>query len=169
MWKSKRLGKITACLAGAIVGLALSACSGPVPEKSSPGPTAAGDRIAVIEAHREFLRALRTGDVELLASLVDASTDLLIFHPKLESRIDEISKVRSGYQRMFRRLGAAEWTEVHTRVSVRSDVAWITYHFAVDSPKAAEPVLGRATEVWTRGGAGWKLIHAHWSEDSGRA
>jgi hypothetical protein len=66
---------------------------------------------------------------------------------------------------MFRGLGPAEWTVVHARATARPAAVWVTYLFAVEAERLAEPILGRGTEIWVRRGDDWKLTHGHWSRE----
>jgi ketosteroid isomerase-like protein len=121
------------------------------------------DRSAVLHAHKSLLSALRAADVEALVSVLDSSPDLRIFHPNLGLRITGIDQARGGFGKMFDRLGSAEWTEVHTELISRGDVAWHTSRLVVESPNSPSPFLGQGIEIWIRRGSDWKLIHGQWS------
>jgi len=155
--------RVASCIA---LTTTLHACSGSTPDELPPERSPRGEPQGdPLDAHSGLQSALEAADVEAVASLLDPSAGLLIFHPRLGSRIDGITQAERGFERMFRALGSAEWTEVHTRVDGQDDVAWFTYHFAIESPSVGEPILGRATEIWMRRPGGWKLTHGHWSED----
>jgi ketosteroid isomerase-like protein len=127
--------------------------------------TESADPSAVIEAHERFVRALEARDVETLVSLLDRSSEFLVFPSKLISRIDKIDEATRGFEKMFRSLGSTEWTEVHAMVSIRGEIAWHTSHLVLETSALEDPLVGRATEIWIRRVDGWKLVHGHWSED----
>ncbi|MFQ5599980.1 MAG: YybH family protein [Candidatus Krumholzibacteriia bacterium] len=120
---------------------------------------------AVLESHDQLVRAYEAHNVEIFTSLLEPSPDLLIFHPMIKSRFDDLGKVERGLTRMFRRLGDAKWTVVDPVVVVHGDVAWLTANIMVDSPMLPVPFVGRGTEIWVRRDGAWRLIHAHWSEN----
>lgn len=158
------IGITLLCLFPACSGTTLKSTTEP-----SGGDTPDAWQEAALEAHAKLLDALCYADVETLVSLLEPSSDFLIFHPRIVSRIEDVDEGRRGFERMFRTLGAADWSEVHTKFTGGNDVVWFTYHFAVESPNLPEPFVGRATEIWRRHGSSWKLAHGHWSEDPSEA
>jgi ketosteroid isomerase-like protein len=142
----------------------LAGCAGSESEREPVGEASDRETVqAVIAAHERLTRAIETGDLEGVVGLLEPTSDLLIFHPRRESRFDRVGEVREGFERMFRRLVSAEWTSAHSAVATRGDVAWHTSHVVLESENLEEPFLGRATEIWVRGEVGWRLAHAHWS------
>ena len=149
-----------------ILFVAFCSCSGSTPEEGTPaGMAESTDPSGVIEAHERLVRALETSDTEALASILDQSSEFLVFHPKSAKRIDEIDETVRGFERMSRSLGTMEWTEVHAMINRRGDLAWLTSHLLLEAPALDEPFLGRATEIWIRRADGWKLVHGHWSDE----
>jgi len=118
----------------------------------------------VIAAHDRLMDALRSGDGDALEALLDREPGLLIFHPRVEPRFEDVEAIRKAFARMTKAMGPAEWTEVHRSVRVHGEVGWHTSHLAIESPNLPEPFLGRATEIWVHRPEGWRLVHAHWSE-----
>lgn len=148
--------------------LLVPACTG-TPTGEPPPATTAGaapaDPAGVVEAHDTLMSALRAGDAAALEALLDRSGGTLLFHPRVQPRFDDPGEIRKDFGRMIARLGSAEWTEVHRSVRVVGEVGWHTSHLALESGSLAEPFLGRATEIWVRQPEGWRLAHAHWSEN----
>jgi ketosteroid isomerase-like protein len=119
---------------------------------------------AVLAAHQGLRRAFENSDAAAFLAYLDDSPEALIFHPLIENRFDGATKVKDGLAIMFRREGARSWSEFHPLVTVEGNVAWLTSHFLVETPVQRTAILGRGTEIWRRGPAGWKLVHAHWSQ-----
>ena len=149
--------------------LAVFACAGP----QTPGDAATGgeepdgpDEMGLIAAHKALIGAMETGDVAALTALLDPSEELLIFHPFLENRFNGIGEVDSGLSRMFEEVGPVSWTEAHGRISMEGNVAWVTSHVLIKCPAMPNPFVGRGTEIWAHGPGGWRLKHAHWSENA---
>jgi ketosteroid isomerase-like protein len=154
--------------AGAL-GLALAAlpaCSGLETDGTASRAPAAEDGAALV-AHEAFLDALRAGDAAAASTFLDSSPELLLFPVSGRSRLEGAGEAKAGLEAMLRGLGPAEWTVVHARPTVRPGAMWMTYLFAVETERSAEPLLGRGTEVWVRRGGEWKLAHGHWSQEPG--
>ena len=147
-----------------ILCAALSSCS--AARRNGGGsatPEDLGPEAAVIEAHRALITAYESRDAKAFVELLDPSPELLIFHPLQENRFDGIEEAKAGLERMFQKIGTVQWTEAHTHLTLRGDVAWVTAHVVVDSAMLALPFVGRSTEIWVRTSGSWRLIHAHWS------
>ena len=149
--------------------LAAFACAG----QQSPGDEATSveeqdglDEMGLIAAHKALIAAMEAGDVAALTALLDPSPDLLIFHPFLENRFNGIGEVDNGLSRMFEELGPVNWTEAHGKISMEGNVAWVTSHVLIKCPSMPNPFVGRGTEIWAHGPGGWRLRHAHWSENA---
>lgn len=149
--------------------LAVFACAG----TESPGEEAAQatqpegpDEMGLIAAHKGLIEAMETGDVAALTALLDPSPDLMIFHPFIQNRFNGIGEVDQGLSRMFGELGTVSWTEAHGKIGMEGNVAWITSHVLIKSSALPQPFVGRGTEVWVHGPGGWRLKHAHWSENA---
>jgi ketosteroid isomerase-like protein len=120
---------------------------------------------AIREAHTKLIQAYATLDVDALTALLEPSRRLLIYHPRGDLRFDSLPSVRWGIERMLSRLGPSTWLdESQSTVTVIGDVAWHTYQMAMEWEQLADPIRTRATEIWVRHAAGWRLAHAHWSE-----
>lgn len=148
-----------------VAGLVACSCSGPAPDTGGPAATDNEDSSAVIEAHQRFVRAIETSDTVGLTRLLDPSAELLVFHPRVDSRIDGIEEAARGFEKMLGRGASTDWTEVHAMVNRHGDVAWLTSHVVLESSALPEPFLGRGTEIWIRRTDGWKLVHGHWSPE----
>lgn len=165
-----RLTRVAPLAAAGLLALASWSCPGPTPPPAAePGPGAdemssRSDEGAVIAAHRSLIQAFQAADVESIVALLDPTPELLIFHPILENRFDGPQEAREGLTRMFERLGALEWTEVHPQIAIHGDIAIHTSQVLLKSATREEPFIGRGTEVWLRRGGEWALLHAHWSE-----
>ena len=143
-----------------VMALVLAGCSQTeTPKEADSNADVAG----LVAAHESFVSAYESGQVDAVVALLDPSSELLIFHPAVESRFDGVEEVRAGLTRMFAAIGRPEWLEVHTQVVVRENVGWLTANIVIEAPDAALTLVGRSTEIWTRSADGWKLSHAHWS------
>jgi ketosteroid isomerase-like protein len=123
-----------------------------------------GDAQAVMEAHEALVDAYERGDIEAFVNLLAPSPDLLIYHPFVEDRFDDIDEIRQKLGRMFGRFSERAWTDAHPSVVVNGDVAWVASHVLIKSPDLDSAFVGRGTEIWLRVPAGWRLVHGHWSE-----
>jgi len=149
--------------------VAVMACTpaGPPGEETDRAAEPAGpDDIGLIAAHKALIGAMEAGDVAAFTALLDPSPDLLIFHPFLENRFNGIGEVDQGLSRMFEELGALSWTEAHGRIDLEGNVGWITAHVLIKSASFPNAFVGRGTEIWVHGPGGWRLKHAHWSENA---
>jgi ketosteroid isomerase-like protein len=153
--------------------LALMACAGPgsdqeVPVQGAEGTSVPGgpDEMSLIEAHKALIGAMETGDVAALTALVDPSHELLIFHPFVHNRFEGIEEVDAGLSRMFEHLGSVSWTEAHAGIALEGNVGWVTSHVVIKSAALPGAFVGRGTEIWIHGPGGWRLNHAHWSENA---
>lgn len=158
------LGVLTVALC-----LAAFACAGAEPggeDAAQVEPTEVPDEMGLIAAHKALIAAMETGDVAGLTALLDPSSDLMIFHPFLENRFNGIGEVDQGLSRMFGELGSVSWTEAHGKIDMEGNVGWLTSHVLIKSPALPSPFVGRGTEIWVRGPGGWRLKHAHWSENA---
>lgn len=123
-----------------------------------------GDAQAVMEAHQALVDAYERGDVDAYVNLLSPSPELLIYHPFVEDRFDDIDEIRQKLGRMFGKISERTWTDAHPSVVVNGDVGWVASHVLIKSPDLDSAFVGRGTEIWIRTPAGWRLVHAHWSE-----
>jgi len=152
------------CLFAIVAGVSTGGCKAP--------PTAPPSRLevqpeiqqALIDAHTKLIEAYESGNVDQYVSMLDPSSDLLIFHPMSEDRFESVEEIREKMPRMFARIGKVTWTDAHPVVIQRGDIAWITSNFLLDSPELDYHFIGRGTEIWVRDGDRWRLIHGHWSK-----
>ena len=153
----------------ALLAAALIGCSTPVPSNDTEtvGNGRTADVQQVVAAHRSLVHAYESADVTAFMGLLDASAEVLIFHPRIESWFDNRDGMRKGMAAMFARMGECDVTEAHNRVAVHGDIAWHTALMAVEASGLDEPFVGRSTEIWRRGPAGWRVVHGHWSEHPG--
>lgn len=161
-----RTESVLASIALAAVLATVTACPAPPPADPPPplettDPFA--DRADVVEVHEALLAAMEAGDGSAVAALLDSAHDILVFHPAVETRFDGADAISAGIGRMLGKNAPVEITEVHLQVWVDGDVAWLTSHLLLESPRVAEPFAARGTEVWRRTDGGWRLAHAHWS------
>lgn len=154
---------ITSPIIVLLASLLLSCAPAPAPDGGAPARTPDRDRRELIEAHLALIAAYESADVEGFVALLDASPDLLVFHPALENRFDGIEDIRENLGRMFSRLRSSSWLEFHPNAIVNGDVGWITAHVLIESQGLPAPFVGRGTEIWVRREAGWRLVHGHWS------
>lgn len=136
----------------------------PSPAQAEPAVDEEERARQLIDAHNRLLSGFEAGDVDAIAGLLDPGKRFLVFHPMVDDRIDDETELTEALTRMFDSMGESSWMESHGFPVLEGDVAWITYHFAVESAAMPEPLTGRATEIWRWSGDGWQLSHAHWSE-----
>jgi ketosteroid isomerase-like protein len=153
----------TALLLTVLLALACSQQPGEPP--SNRAAVTATDHQALFDAHGELIRAYERADADAFAALLDTSSELLIFHPRLQSRFGGVTAARENLGLMFSRLNETAWTEAHPALVVKGDVAWLTYNVIIESPRLDPPFVGRGTEVWVRSRGNWRLAHGHWSAD----
>lgn len=160
-------------LAAAGLILALAGCAGSetaedqVTEAAASGEAAAEpDELGAIAAHQKLIQALEAGDAAALTALLDPSPELLIFHPFKQSRFGGVEEIDQGLSRMFEDVGSLSWTEMHQTIRIDGNIAWLTAQLIVRSAELPQPFLGRSTEIWVHGPEGWRLSHAHWSQDA---
>ena len=134
------------------------------PTTPDPAASVEADEQAVIEAHQALIDAYQSVDIDAFTRHLAPAPNLLIFHPRLQSRYDGIEDVREGLGKMFERFSQTTWTDFHPIVSIEGDIGWLTSQVLVESPELEVPFAGRGTEIWLRRDDGWKLVHGHWSE-----
>lgn len=158
-------GALLGC-ASCLVLLGLG-CGEPVgTEGEGAGPREAlEDRKEVIQAHRAFISAYESGDAAAIAAMLSTDPQPLVFHPLTEGRFDGADAISEALPRMFEKLGGVEWTDIHPAIDVEGDVAWLSFHVIAQSANMGEPFVGRGSEVWVRRDDGWKLAHAHLSQN----
>jgi len=160
-------------LATLVLGVSVAGCPGsgggpdPAASANEPDRPADGeDERGVITAHKALIAAMEAGDVAAVTALMDPSSNLILFYPFVENRFDGISEVDEGLGAMFGQLGPLSWTEAHATMDIDGNVAWMTSHVLIKTPEMPGPFVGRGTEVWVRRPGGWRLTHAHWSENA---
>lgn len=129
-------------------------------------PADGEDEMGVIAAHQALIAAMEAGDVAAVTALMDPTANLLVFHPFVENRFDGIGEVDEGLDVMFGHLGPVSWTEAHSSLDMEGNVAWMTSHVLIKTPEMPGPFVGRGTEIWVLRPGGWRLTHAHWSENA---
>ena len=149
--------------------LVLSCCAIVLLSASLATPTGAGEsaedalRTAVMQSHEQLVQAFEKGDADGFAALLEPSGELLFFHPIYENLFVGGDRTLDGLRRMFRLMGAAEWTDITTKVRVLGDVAWVMTTSHVVSKRHSLSMDNRGTEVWVNTQSGWRLAHGHWS------
>ena len=149
-----------------VTWIACAPAEPPGEEAAEVTETAGADEMGLIAAHKGLIQAMEAGDVAAFTALLDPSPDLLIFHPFLENRFSGIGEVDQGLSRMFEEVGPLSWTEAHGKIDLVGNVGWITSHVLVKAAKLPNAFVGRGTEIWVYGPGGWRLHHAHWSENA---
>lgn len=151
----------------AVVGVGATGLLGTV------GAQTAGDREAIRQdqrdvraAHHRLMNAYGSMDAgEILNLLADAES-VHLFHPRGNLDFEGKDTIKWGLQRMWERVGPAAWLdEAHNRVVVEGNVAWHTYYMSMRWEERDESIDARGTEIWVRRDGGWRLMHAHWSEN----
>jgi ketosteroid isomerase-like protein len=125
-------------------------------------------RSAVLRAHTSLVQAYESSDAAGFSALLEPSGELLIFHPIYENLFLGPERTQDGIRRMFRLIGEAAWTDITTKVRVLGDVAWVMTTSQVESKRHAVVMDTRGTEVWVNTKQGWRLTHAHWSQNPER-
>jgi ketosteroid isomerase-like protein len=158
-------------LAAAVCAVLIGCATGGSEEgaAASAGEGAAlgeSDEMGLISAHKALIKAMEASDVAAVTALVDPSADLIVFHPFLENRFDGIGEVDEGLGRMFEQLGGLTWTESHAAIGLEGNAGWVTSHVMIKSGAFERSFVGRGTEIWVNGPGGWRLKHAHWSQNA---
>lgn len=122
-------------------------------------PAAAESAVAVVD---QFGRALASGDLETAGTLLEA--DVLI----LEAGGAERS--RGEYLGHHAISDAAFLKGTHSKLKQRrariyGDMAWVGSESELHASKDGKPLtlLSTETKVLERIGAGWRIVHVHWS------
>ena len=131
----------------------------------APSAIAAQDADEVIETLTAMWDAIEHEDIERYASYI---------HPDFTAFGEYDTYLSSGKESELR--GVADWIaryrEIHTemhqpQVTIRGDVAWITYYWSDSSyhreSGARETSRGKSTRIFVREDGRWLCIHGHYT------
>ena len=148
-----------------LVALAAAAMLSPAASASGPPATQSALHPSAIEAAAvvdRFHQALASGDLAAAAGLLDASA--LIYES------GGVERSKAEYQAHHLPADAAFSKAVQSVTTLRSGgsaggLAWVASESRMTGSYQSKPVDRRGTEtmVLRQSGAGWKIIHIHWS------
>jgi len=142
--------------------LLLLICVLAVPRQASPATTNS-EKDAVIQTLNAMWDALEHGDIERYASYI---------HPDFTSFGEEDTYLNSGKDYEIRSYTSylKHATNLHTdmhqpEVSVRGDVAWITYYWTESADVDGKSVSsrGKSTRIFVKENGRWLCIHGHYT------
>jgi ketosteroid isomerase-like protein len=126
------------------------------------------DETTILELHRGFIDANKTGETSFLREHMAAGPNELRWYNLNQSNyvgVDHICELWD-FLRGITAGGEAETATRDERVTVSGDAAWVTYglHFAADfGPMGKVDQDARATEIWQRQQGEWRMVHFHCS------
>jgi ketosteroid isomerase-like protein len=113
------------------------------------------DERAILAMERQALQRWANGDPDGFLEICDG--DVVYFDPFLEARLDGIDALRALYDGLRGQIRLLHFELRNPRVSVRGDMALLTFNFVSDAG------CWNTTEVYGRTHAGWRILHSHWS------
>jgi hypothetical protein len=87
--------------------------------------------------------------------------DVSYFDNNLESRLDSFAALTSLYEQVRGKIHLDRYELLNPKVQLHDSVAVLTYNFVGYAQGKAH--RWNCTEVYHRTGAGWRIIHTHWS------
>jgi ketosteroid isomerase-like protein len=113
----------------------------------------------ILELERAALERWAHGDPDGFLEIADP--DVSYFDPFTERRLDGIAALSSLYEGIRGKIRIDSFDIAEPRVQLAGDVAVLTFRFLSRGSEGA--MHWNTTEVYRRTGAGWRIIHTHWS------
>lgn len=120
--------------------------------------TIADDIIALEQAALDRWCA---GDPDAFLAL--SAADVSYFDPFRQSRVDGKAALTALYNGLRGQIDAPRHEMIEPKVQVVGDAAVLSFRFVSWNGSEGARVAWNATEVYRRDGAGWRIIHTHWS------
>jgi ketosteroid isomerase-like protein len=145
------------CLATAFA-LSCGACG----DKADNAKAATG---ALRQQIAKYTAALDAADIDLASQVWRTSAEVSFIHPAGHARGWE--EVREIYKFFGSAFSERKLTVRDVSVHVNGDTAWAEFywHFVAKQSKDGPAVEtdGRETQIYTKAGNGWQLVHVHYS------
>jgi ketosteroid isomerase-like protein len=90
-----------------------------------------------------------------------SAQDVVYFDPFLSQRIDGLDTLRQYYSELRGTISVDSYEIVNPEVQVHGEIALLTY--CLVSRGGGDEMRWNTTEVYRRGGDGWRIVHSHWS------
>lgn len=115
--------------------------------------------LQIINMERAALDRWGCGDPDGFLEI--SAPDVAYFDPFLPARMDGLSALRKYYAELRGKIFIDSYEIVDPEVKVRGEIAILTFCFV--SRGGGEEMRWNTTEVYRRGGDGWRILHSHWS------
>jgi ketosteroid isomerase-like protein len=127
------------------------------------------DAARILELHREFVTANQNIDVEWLRAHMAPGPDTLTWFNLNKSDYIGVDHICRLWEFLAHVAGGAEQfvQSIDPHVHVDGNIAWVDSHIDLEADFGAMGKVkqsSRATEIWQRDGADWKMIHFHCSD-----
>lgn len=93
------------------------------------------------------------------------ASNVTYFDPFVEHRIDGIAGLRRWYEQIWGKIRIDRDEIIDPHVEVIGDVTILTLHFTSHGSEGEK--RWNCTEVYSRSGTDWKIVHSHWSLATG--
>lgn len=90
-----------------------------------------------------------------------SAPDVAYFDPFQPSRIDSLEDLRELYNGLRGKAQTDRFEIIDPRAQVFGELAILTFQFTSHSSEGA--MRWNTTEVYRQTGAGWRIVHTHWS------
>ena len=133
----------------------------------TPRPVPLHDELAVEDANERFYRALEDCELAEMEALWLHEDWVKCVHPGWEL-ITGWEKVRESWERIFQNTKGIRVTATDVSLRVEGDFAWVTctenLALFVDNSAAPASAVTTATNLFSRVGEQWLLVHHHASQ-----
>jgi ketosteroid isomerase-like protein len=113
----------------------------------------------ILEMERAALDRWGRGDPDGFLEI--SAPEVVYFDPFLPQRIDGLHALRQYYGELRGKIFIDSYEIVAPEVQVLGEAALLTYGLV--SRGGGDEMRWNTTEVYRRGGDGWRIIHSHWS------
>lgn len=95
------------------------------------------------------------------------ANEVTYFDPVQEARVDGIDAMRQMLAPITGKISVSRFDMINPKVQRHGDSALLTFNLVsyVAQPDGSERAIARwnASEVYALVGAGWRIVHSHWS------
>ena len=151
----------------AAVALLLPACA--CGQAAPDAAAAAADNLAIHRLLDQYVQAVNTVDLKLLAQIWSHSPDVSFIHPLGEEHgFDAIE--HNVFERVMGGMFSTRDLKMHdVMIYVNGDSAWSEFRWDFHAPLrrdgSAVTTHGVETQVYRKEEGKWRLVHVHYSED----